>query len=106
MRITVDALGIDDVVDVISYDLNGFTAISEEFTNRSNVFVAAGHRARLPEDEPGKQIGLWRSEEDRMAIEKDGGYGRLVQSFCDSIRHDPQKEYFEIGKSFRVKWES
>jgi hypothetical protein len=50
------------------------------------------------------QIGLWKSEEHMMAIERDGSYGRLVQSFCDSIGHDPQKEYFEIGESFRAKY--
>ena len=51
------------------------------------------------------QIGLWESEEAMMAIEEDGSYSRLIGTFCDSVGHNPQKEYFEIGKSFRVKWE-
>ena len=50
------------------------------------------------------QIGLWKTEEDMLAIEQDGSYRRLVGTFCDTIGHNPKKEYFEIGTSFRAVW--
>ncbi len=49
------------------------------------------------------QIGLWETENDMLALEKDGTYGRLVGTFCDSIGHSPEKEYFEIGARFRAE---